>query len=149
MNLADAIRSAAHLPFGHAAPVLDASQVAEATHPAKTIFPQEFELKETIMNDSLDQSPAEALGVQPTAVRLELLLTPEQLSNLFRAVAANQHTLWTVRDTASYLRISGHALEALAEKGEIPAFKVDGRWRFAKTTVDEWLQYSQVSKEAA
>ncbi|MEQ1934686.1 MAG: helix-turn-helix domain-containing protein, partial [Fimbriimonadaceae bacterium] len=137
-----------HLPANHGAPVLEASFSAfdgnstEANH-------HDFEPKENHMNDSLDQAPVDMLGGQQTAVKLELLLTPDQLSNLFRAVAANQHTLWTVRDAASYLRISGSALEAMADKGEIPAFKVDGRWRFAKTTIDEWLQYSQISKEAA
>ncbi|MEQ1821627.1 MAG: helix-turn-helix domain-containing protein [Fimbriimonadaceae bacterium] len=146
MNLADAIRKASHLPL--TAPVVEHPQVQEPAEPMMA-SPFEFEPEETNMNDNTDQSQGEVIGQQQTAVRLELLLTPDQLSNLFRAVAANQHTLWTVRDAASYLRISGHSLESMADKGEIPGFKVDGRWRFAKATIDEWLKYSQTTKEAA
>lgn len=108
------------------------------------------------MNQALDNNapsrdlvaPALPNGHQ-SVVRLELLLTPDQLSNLFRAVAANQHSLWTLRDAAAYLRIAPKALEQLAEEGSVPGFLVDGRWRFAKTAVDEWLQTTAVNKEAA
>ena len=89
---------------------------------------------------------------QATAVRLELFLTPEQLSHLFKAVAANQHTMLTLREAASYLRIPGHSLEQLAQDGEIPGFLIDGRWRFSKSVVDEWLnsqQQLQLRKESA
>ena len=84
------------------------------------------------------------------AVRLELFLTPEQLSNLFRAVAANQHTMLTLREAASYLRISANSLDSMAHEGEIPGFLIDGKWRFSKAAIDEWLTaQQQLRKESA
>jgi excisionase family DNA binding protein len=74
-----------------------------------------------------------------TAVRLELFLSPEQLNSLFRAFVSTQHTMMTLREAASYLRINQGALEHLAHEGEIPALLIDGRWRFPKANLDEWL----------
>lgn len=84
-----------------------------------------------------------------TTVKLEMFLTPEQLSSLFRAVAANQHTLLTSREAASYLRVSNTALESMAQEGTIPGFLVDGRWRFSKQAIEEWLTQQVHQKEAA
>ena len=137
--------------FQHA--VVRPSLPVEAASPALAL---QYEGEESTMNDVFDNNqpnpdlPAVALPTgQQSVVRLELLLTPDQLSNLFRAVAANQHSLWTLKDAAAYLRISSRALAQLAEEGSVPGFLVDGRWRFAKTSVDEWLQSTAVMKEAA
>ena len=81
------------------------------------------------------------------AVRLELFLTPEQLSNLFRAVAANQHTMLTLREAASYLRIPSNTLDTMAHEGELPGFLIDGKWRFNKIAIDEWLVAQQKSRK--
>ena len=151
MNLADAIRKATHVAITNAEPV----PFGERVSPVTSVTPSMAEGEESTMNESIDNnSPARQPGgseypnAQQSVVRLELLLTPDQLSNLFRAVAANQHSLWTLKDAAAYLRITPKALIALAEEGSVPGFLVDGRWRFAKHTVDEWL-HSTVLKEAA
>ena len=81
-------------------------------------------------------SPAVANG---GVVRLELFLSPEQLSGLFRAVVANQHTVMTLREAAKYLRIAPNHLAQMAQEGKIPALMIDGKWRFARSGVDEWL----------
>lgn len=160
MNLADAIRRATHVALPNpereffAEPLRVVSGNAAVPHVAEPMAPAEAE--ESTMNESYDNNqPTRDLATavlpnsQQSVVRLELLLTPDQLSNLFRAVAANQHSLWTLRDAAAYLRISPKALTQLAEEGQVPGFLVDGRWRFAKNAVDEWLQSTAVIKEAA
>jgi excisionase family DNA binding protein len=45
----------------------------------------------------------------------------------------------TLREAAHYLRLRLAEVESLAEQGIIPGFKVDGRWRFLKNALDEWL----------
>lgn len=80
-------------------------------------------------------------------IRIELHLAPEQLSHFFRAVVATQHAIMTLRETASYLRISATKLRALAEEGTIPSFLVEGHWRFAKQSVDEWAGLQRPAKE--
>lgn len=72
-------------------------------------------------------------------VRLELFLSPEQLSGLFRALIATQHGMMTLREAATYLRVNPQSVEQMATRGEIPALLIDGRWRFPKSSLDEWL----------
>lgn len=97
----------------------------------------------------MNEEPTFESPTNGATVRLEMFLTPEQLSSLFRAVAANQHTLLTAREAASYLRISASALETMATDGVIPGFLVDGRWRFSKQAIDEWLTQQTLRQEAA
>ena len=69
------------------------------------------------------------------------------MGGLFRAIMAGQHTVLTVREAASYLRISQDALVKLAEDGEIPGVLLDGRWRFPKPNLDDWLTMQSVGQE--
>ena len=73
------------------------------------------------------------------AVRFEIFLSPEQLSCLFRALVATQHSMMTLREAANYLRIPAGTLEQYATEGRIPALQIEGRWRFPKSGVDEWV----------
>ncbi|HMS54725.1 MAG TPA: helix-turn-helix domain-containing protein [Fimbriimonadaceae bacterium] len=95
---------------------------------------------------SIPEAPVVTTG---SVVRLELFLNPEQLTNLFRAVSATQHSMMTLREAASYLRVHATVLEQMAQDGEIPAFNIDGRWRFPKSGVDEWLTLQAFRKESA
>ncbi len=81
-------------------------------------------------------------------VRLELVLTPEQLKGLFGAVVANQHSVMTLREAATYLRVSHHSLEQLAGNGDVPGMLVDGKWRFTRLGLDDWLNTHSQRKEA-
>lgn len=45
----------------------------------------------------------------------------------------------TTRQLAEYLQLSERSVYRLLERGEIPAVKVGGQWRFRKSAVDEWL----------
>ncbi len=86
-------------------------------------------------------------------VRLELFLTPEQLNALFRVAIANHHSMMTLREAAAYLRVHTSALERMADKGEIPALQIDGKWRFLKASIDEWVALqahrTEVNEDAA
>lgn len=53
--------------------------------------------------------------------------------------------LLTTRQLAEYLQLSERSVYRLLERGEIPALKVGGQWRFRKSAVDEWLDL-QVSR---
>ena len=80
-------------------------------------------------------------------VRLEIVLTAEQIALLFKSIVTGQHTIMTLREAAAHLRIPAHGLETMAAEGEIPAFQLDGRWRFSRVAVDEWLQLQQPERK--
>lgn len=73
------------------------------------------------------------------AVRFEIFLSPDQLSCLFRALVSTQHSMLTLREAAHYLRIPSSTLEVLAAESKLPALHIDGRWRFPKSGIDEWI----------
>ncbi|HEY8468125.1 MAG TPA: PTS sugar transporter subunit IIA [Longimicrobiales bacterium] len=45
----------------------------------------------------------------------------------------------TTKQLARYLQISERSVYRLLERGQIPAVKIGGQWRFRKSVVDEWL----------
>jgi len=45
----------------------------------------------------------------------------------------------TVKEVAEYLRMNQMTIYKMAQKGEIPAFKIASNWRFRKEEIDEWL----------
>jgi excisionase family DNA binding protein len=96
-------------------------------------------------NDLTVTSPQTTHTALP--VKFELYLSPEQLTNLFKGVVATQHSVMTLRETARYLRIPGRKLEEMAQLAQIPAFLIDGKWRFARNNVDEWLKQQSFTKE--
>jgi excisionase family DNA binding protein len=159
MNLADAIRqaakNAAHTPKD---PTYEPPQFDE--QPAVVQMPPVVEVESTHSFEALDGDDAaeldfavDAVTAQPiplpespkssvrsgNVVRLELFLSPEQLSGLFRAVVATQHGMMTLREAAAYLRVNPSTVEQMAQEGQIPAISIEGRWRFPKNSLDEWL----------
>ncbi len=52
----------------------------------------------------------------------------------------------TVNQVAEYLQVNGHTIYRLAKKGEIPAMKVAGQWRFKKDLIDKWLEEGSLIK---
>lgn len=142
MNFADALRQAKHesgdpvLPG--TLPVDESTYAGLETSQEATAMPQ--------------FNPAHDPAMNPqggTTVRLELFLTPEQLGGLFRAVVATQHSVMTLREAANHVRVPAHILDDLARTGEIPAFLVDGKWRFPRNGVDEWMNMQTSKKEAS
>lgn len=48
--------------------------------------------------------------------------------------------LWTVKDTAEFLRLKPETVRLMARHGELPAIKVGKRlWRFRPSEVKDWL----------
>lgn len=45
----------------------------------------------------------------------------------------------TIKEVAEYLKIKETTVYSLAAKGEIPAFKVGGSWRFDKGDLEQWI----------
>lgn len=45
----------------------------------------------------------------------------------------------TTRQLARYLQLSERSVYRLLERGEVPAVKVGGQWRFRRSAVDQWL----------
>ncbi|MEM4408762.1 MAG: helix-turn-helix domain-containing protein [Candidatus Caldarchaeum sp.] len=74
-----------------------------------------------------------------SVVRLEIFLSPEQMHQMLRGIIHGAHTVMTVREAAQHLRIKQKTLLEMAEKGEIPAFCVEGEWKFPRHAVDEWI----------
>lgn len=149
MNFADALRAAKR----HAEEEPLGRPFETETFTPAPFQPETIELKETETMDNRatsNEAPEVAPQVQNgTVVRFEMFLTPEQLGALFRAVVANQHAVFTLREAASHMRIAPHVLEDLARTGEVPAFLVDGKWRFPRNGVDEWMQTKASKKEAS
>jgi excisionase family DNA binding protein len=148
MNFADAIRKVSVDPqtsqaLGLESPVRPSGPVA----PASVSVPAPAE---SVTTDGHDVPSAPNPAVHSgNVVRLELFLSAEQMGGLFRAIMAGQHTVMTAREAASYLRLSKERLMKLAEEGEIPGVVIDGRWRFPKPNLDDWLtMHSHVSEEA-
>ncbi len=52
--------------------------------------------------------------------------------------------LMTLKEIADYLRVTEKTVYRLLGQGEIPAVKVGHQWRFAKASIDEWLQRKSV-----
>ncbi|MBI1755603.1 MAG: helix-turn-helix domain-containing protein [Fimbriimonas ginsengisoli] len=157
MNFADALRKANQMAHGQDPEdaefhynfdpeVGPPNPIDEPTQSAMAAARPERSLPDTPIDpfDIPDQQS------QPgTPVRFEMFLTPEQLSNLFRAVIANQHTVFTLREAANHLRLHAHVLEEMARAGDIPAFLVDGKWRFSRNGLDEWMNTQASRKEAS
>jgi len=42
-------------------------------------------------------------------------------------------------EVAQLLKIAEKTVYTMAQKGELPAFKVGGQWRFRRTDLDAWI----------
>lgn len=46
----------------------------------------------------------------------------------------------TIPEIAELLRIAEKTVYSLAQKGELPAFKVGGQWRFSRKAIQGWIE---------
>lgn len=154
MNLADAIRRAAQSSgalLGHNPSSRDEEESAVMPYQAFTVIPepeQPIQAKEIEMKQEHEAHIAHEMPAGHNVVRLELVLNPEQLKGFFGAVMASQHSVLTLREAAAFLRVSQASLEHLAEDGEVPGMMVDGKWRFTRQALEDWL-YSHPKKREA
>jgi excisionase family DNA binding protein len=54
-------------------------------------------------------------------------------------VAEASSPAMTVRDVAGYLNVNEKTVYRLAQRGELPGFKVAGAWRFQQGDLDDWI----------
>ena len=48
----------------------------------------------------------------------------------------------TVKDVAQYLKISEAKVYYMANKSQLPAFRIGRSWRFQKDLIDSWIKRS-------
>lgn len=58
----------------------------------------------------------------------------------------NHSEIMTIEECTRYLKTSLSTLYKLAQKREIPAFKLSGQWRFKKDLIDEWIRSESTQK---
>ena len=46
----------------------------------------------------------------------------------------------TIKDVAAILKLAEKTVYAMANEGELPAFKVRGQWRLRKVDFDRWME---------
>jgi excisionase family DNA binding protein len=45
----------------------------------------------------------------------------------------------TLPEVAQLLKVAEKTVYTMAQRGEIPAFKVRGQWRFRRLDLDQWI----------
>jgi excisionase family DNA binding protein len=127
MNLADAIRSASNgRGFDDPAPQIES--------PALELEVEEPEV-------------APAPISRGATVKLELYLNAEQVAALLQGVVGSSHAVMTLREAATFLRIPSSKLESMAENREVPGFQIDGKWRFSRVTLEDWVVMNGLARE--
>lgn len=53
---------------------------------------------------------------------------------------ASEGGAMTVREVADYLNVNEKTVYRLAQRRELPGFKVAGAWRFQRKDIDAWIE---------
>lgn len=48
--------------------------------------------------------------------------------------------LLTIKDVTEYLKLNRMTIYRMVQKGDLPAVKIAGEWRFDKVLIDKWLE---------
>jgi excisionase family DNA binding protein len=51
----------------------------------------------------------------------------------------------TVRDVAAFLNVDEKTIYRLAQKGDLPGFKVLGSWRFQRPDLESWIERKKLT----
>lgn len=51
--------------------------------------------------------------------------------------------IMTIKEVASYLKLTEKTAYRLAGDGKIPGFKVGASWRFRKSEIDRWISVQE------
>lgn len=129
MNLVEAIRTAAQKP---------------KDDPGFTAINTSANSGDPVAKQPLPPSPAPSSIAEEShddmrSVRFECFLTQQQIGDLLHWLSQNLRSVMTLREAAHYLRLKSAKVQVLAERGDLPAFRVDGRWRFLKSSLDDWM----------
>ena len=55
-------------------------------------------------------------------------------------------SVMTINEVADYLKMKVVTIYKHAQEGKIPGFKVGSKWRFKKTTIDEWIKDQETTR---
>ena len=55
----------------------------------------------------------------------------------------------TLEEVAAYLKAGKRTVYRLAQKGEIPAFKLGGTWRFRRSELERWIDQNSNQRAPA
>lgn len=58
-------------------------------------------------------------------------------------MSASDSPAWTVRQLAEYLSVAERTVYRMAERGDLPGFKVGDAWRFRREDIDAWIDHQQ------
>lgn len=139
MNLADAIRKAAiegTVPTAGENPGI--FQQSEFS-PEYTDVPNAVPEATMSASPSTIPEPPNVSLLGGNVVRIEMFMTAEQSTSMLRAIMTGQHTVLTLAEAAHYLRVKPQTIAKMAEDNELPCVEIDGKWRFLKHHLDEWL----------
>lgn len=56
------------------------------------------------------------------------------------STSAREGEILTIKQVASYLKVTERTIYRLAAAKKIPAFKVGGTWRFSLSDIDNWIK---------
>ena len=59
----------------------------------------------------------------------------------------SENPAMTVRQVAAYLNVNEKTVYRLAQRRELPAFKVAGAWRFKREDIDLWIERQKSAGE--
>lgn len=51
----------------------------------------------------------------------------------------------TLPEVARLLKVAEKTIYTMAQKGEVPAFKVRGQWRFKSADLDRWIEMQKAA----
>ena len=52
----------------------------------------------------------------------------------------------TLAEVAQLLKVADKTVYTMAQRGEIPAFKVRGQWRFKRADLDQWIERQKAAQ---
>lgn len=64
----------------------------------------------------------------------------EDDSVIMEEFGVDYHSILTVDELALFLRVKRSTVYKLAQKGQIPGFKVGALWRFRVDTISKWME---------
>jgi excisionase family DNA binding protein len=64
------------------------------------------------------------------------------------SMTADSREVMNIRQASQYLGVSPDTLYKYVNEQSIPAFKLGNRWRFKKSTLDQWMEEKSSSMEA-
>ena len=51
-----------------------------------------------------------------------------------------QDEILTLPEVAQLLKVAEKTVYSMAQKGQLPAFRVGGQWRFKRVDIDLWIE---------